>query len=219
MVSRSIDMTGQVFSALTVIRKSTSTPSGARWECLCLCGNSTIAQRQHLLSGMKKSCGCGAFSKVIKHRDSNSVEHRTWRGMIARCYSESNPRYEYYGGRGIYVCDKWRNSFVDFLSDMGRKPTPFHSIDRVDVNGPYSPENCRWATKKQQARNTRVRVTYTAHGLTMSLPEWADYLNVPVITLRKRLQAGHSFDLVFTDKNIRYGSILRSKLARQLVPD
>lgn len=129
---------------------------------LCDCGTERTVHLQNLTSGKSQSCGC--LSQVLstiratKHGESDSAEYRIWRGMLNRCYNPNVERYPEYGGRGIKVCDWWRDSFEAFLADMGRRPSPSHSIDRYPNNdGDYEKNNCRWATSREQRLNQRPR--------------------------------------------------------------
>jgi hypothetical protein len=108
-------------------------------------------------------------------------------GMLSRCSNPNEPEYANYGARGIFVCDRWRDSFKAFFSDMGPKPTRAHSIDRINHNGPYSPENCRWATHLEQANNKRSTHWITFEGRTQTFSQWADERGIPRSTLWKRL--------------------------------
>jgi hypothetical protein len=149
------DLLGQRFGRLVVVKQATSSPKGARWLCRCRCGNT----REIAASNLKRqrSCGCLAREKSSKrnatHHMSRSPTYRSWCGMIQRCENPRAEGYELYGGAGIRVCKRWRESFEAFLADMGERPTG-KSIDRFPKrNGNYEPGNCRWATPSEQAQN------------------------------------------------------------------
>lgn len=160
-MGKKIDLTGKIFTRLTVIKESTKRISGGViWECLCDCGNQTFVAASHLIREKTKSCGCLAKERLsegrFKHGKSNTFEYDCWRSMKARCYNENNARFEKYGERGITVCDKWLKSFENFYEDMGKCPEGL-SLDRIDVNGNYCPENCRWADIYTQNFNQGMR--------------------------------------------------------------
>ena len=123
------------------------------------------------------------------------MEYRTWRAMKARCHNTIDPKCANYGGRGIRVCERWANSFEAFLEDMGRKPSPRHSIDRVDNDGNYEPSNCRWATPKEQANNQRLKRSARMvewNGKTQTMSDWARELGISVTLIHYRLEKGWS---------------------------
>lgn len=120
--------------------------------CLCDCGMDIVLPKTSV--GQVKSCGC---NRQNSHKKYNKSEHTTWRKMKERCYSKKNHNYEYYGGRGIKMCDRWLESFQAFYYDMGPKPSKDHQIDRIDTDGDYTPENCRWSTKSENMINRRFK--------------------------------------------------------------
>lgn len=128
----------------------------------------------------------------VKHGMRNTPEYRAWASMISRCHNERHASYPRYGGRGISVCDAWRASFEQFFSDVGPRPTPAHQIDRIDNDGGYRPENCRWATASENSRNRSNTHMIAFLGFNLPLAEWCERTGIPYQTLRKRLEAGWS---------------------------
>lgn len=203
MVAKYLDLTGQRYGRLTVAELFPERTSGgkARWLCRCECGATTTVDARNLRSGSITSCGCyrrdRAEHLTARHRQSKTPEHNTWRQMRARCTNARHQKFPDYGGRGITVCSEW-NSFERFLADMGPRPSPKHSIDRKDNDGPYAPSNCRWATSPQQRRNTRTNTRLTHRGRTLTLTDWAIDLGLAVNTLSRRLTKGWSVERALT---------------------
>lgn len=193
---------GQRFSRLTTIRRDDSRGPKIYWVCRCECGVEKSVGATNLLGSRTKSCGClltdflrgrsthrATCAGTVDHRK-HTPEYSAWSAIKNRCCSTSSQYYGRYGGRGIGLCDRWFSSFVNFLSDMGPRPSPLHSIDRIDNDGNYEPSNCRWATKIEQNRNRRSNLVLTAFGQSMPLAGWAEKTGIGRQTIRQRLRHG-----------------------------
>lgn len=188
-----IDETGNRYGQLTVLERGENSGTGeAQWICACDCGMTSIVRGYNLRQGRTNSCGCLKFTCCKTHGCYSLPEYTTWRHMRLRCNEPDYPQYPDYGGRGITVCDRWQNDLALFLKDMGTRPSPQHSIDRIDNDGDYSPENCRWATPTEQARNTRANRLLTYQGETLCLSAWAERTGLGCSTIRERLCRGWS---------------------------
>lgn len=155
MANYGANITGMLFGKLTVIKESYKDKNyNYYWLCVCSCGNQAVVRKSSLISGHTTSCGCNVTYNR-KHMQSHSSEYKAWNQMIQRCTNPKNKHYKDYGGRGIMVCDRWLYNALNFLEDMGDKPTPNHSLDRINNDGNYDPSNCKWSTPKEQANNTR----------------------------------------------------------------
>lgn len=196
---------GQQFDRWTVIALAKPSKKNEKfWIVRCLCGNEGRVSNWALGSGNSLSCGClrrerAAVARVT-HGETRTVdgkivctpEYHSWSSMIQRCYKSYVASYKSHGARGITVCSRWLESFQNFLDDMGRKPDPTWSLDRIDNNGNYEPGNVRWASSKIQSRNTSRNRYLTVGSETILLVEWAEKTGVNYATLRCRLEAGWS---------------------------
>lgn len=188
-----IDISGKRFGHLVAIKPIGQDHGGNWWwQCQCDCGAIHDGKFTSLNRGKTKSCGCSKKKTLsaIKHGMSKSATYSTWMRMKVRCTNSSAPNYGNYGGRGISVCDRWMD-FKNFLADMGERP-PGTTLDRIDNDGNYTPENCRWADDVTQHRNTRANVNLTYKGKTQCLAAWADELGIRRNTLQKRIAKGWS---------------------------
>ncbi len=173
------DLTGATYAKLTAVRCIGNRGRFRLWECQCSCGKTTAITVGNW--GKTQSCGC-AFN--AKHDKYNTREYSAWKDMVGRCYNPHLKNYHRYGGRGITVCDEWREDFLRFLSDMGPAGQGL-SLDRKDNDGPYSAENCRWATVQTQARNKSTSINITCEGVTKNAADWAVDLGISYSRVRK----------------------------------
>jgi hypothetical protein len=202
------DLTDKVFGRLTVLGYSKTIGKRAYWNCLCSCGNTTEVQSQQLTCDKTKSCGCLNIEKIIarstKHsqsiRGSISPEYKSYFAMKNRCYNQNATQYKNWGGRGIKVCDRWLSSFENFLEDMGKKPSAKHSLDRINNNGNYEPNNCRWATNLEQnenKRNNKLILNLETGVFYKTSCEAAKAHNIKRQTLQKRIIQNKSKNLIY----------------------
>ena len=206
------DITGQRFGRLTALRKHHSEWNKEKrisrnfWVFKCDCGKEKIIDKYSVLKGKTTSCGCFANEQRIKKNTKHGLfntEKRLygcWQDMKNRCYNKNRKKYEIYGARGITVCDEWKNNFkcfYDWAKSNGYSDNL--TLDRIDVNGNYCPENCRWATAKEQANNTRANHKITINGITKNLCEWLDLYKISSSSYQYRKRKG------LTDKKIFLG--------------
>jgi hypothetical protein len=196
-MTKMIDLTDKRFGSLTV--KSfvgiVGKTSSHKWVCICDCGNETLSHGGNLRGGLSTSCGCKRKLRASEanktHGESQKTkEYGIWAGMRKRCNSVTSVDYPDYGGRGIKVCERW-DVFANFLEDMDRCPNGY-SLDRIDVNKGYSPDNCRWADSKTQARNKTNTRWITYNGITKALCEWAELSGTNRTMIDKRIRRGWS---------------------------
>ena len=192
------DLVNLRFGHLVVTRYAGIRNRNRSWECLCDCGNNTIVLGTNLRRGTTQSCGCLRKIVATKHGMRYTAEYRIWKHMRGRCLCPTDASFDRYGERGISICQQWIDSFDSFYSDMGPRPSPKHSIDRIDNSLGYTPENCRWATSTIQANNRRSNHLVTYNGKTHTITEWAQIVGIKQPTLRKRLRNGWSIERALT---------------------
>lgn len=188
-----IDLTGRKFGRLSVNYASHKEGKVLYWSCTCECGNTTNVRSQLLREGKTKSCGClqeelrksvGGITRT--HGMKHTKTYVVWEGMKSRCYYTGDVSYKNYGGRGISVCDSWKNSFENFYRDMGERPDGM-SLDRIDNSKGYYPDNCRWSSRTTQGRNKRNNIVISINGQRKVLSELSKDTGIKYGTLYKRI--------------------------------
>ncbi len=205
-----MDLTGQRFGRLVVIDRGIgANPRATYWNCLCDCGNRSTVFAGSLRNAAipTRSCGC-LQREITKARNTThglhyTYQRRLWQGIKSRCYNPKTPPYKHYGERGIVMADVWLNDLPRFAADIGQRPTPRHSLDRIDNDGPYAPGNVRWATRQQQNRNYRRNHPVTFRGKTLTMTEWGEVMGLKQATIRYRLKCGWSPERALTTPLLR----------------
>jgi len=196
-----IDLSNKRFGALVVQKQAETRNRKTYWECLCDCGNTIETRSDTLKSGRAQSCGakCKNKSHISRH-----PLYQTWNGMFQRCYDPNNEVFDRYGGRGILICARW-HKFEHFAQDMGERPTNKHSIERIDNNKGYSPENCKWATDIEQANNRRSNILITIDGRTQNITQWAKEKGINSHRVFNRLRIGWTPEDAITTPLLKIG--------------
>lgn len=197
-----LDLTGQRFGRWEALRPASPSRDGQRrWTWRCECGGEGAVVERNLTRGVSRSCGCYQRERAsacrLKHgatvardRRDRPPEYLAWQDMLKRCHSGELRFFASYGGRGITVCDEWRHDFAAFRDHIGPKPSPAHSLDRIDNDRGYEPGNVRWATRSEQMRNTRQTIFITHNGETHCAIEWAHRTGIHKATIRARFHRG-----------------------------
>lgn len=207
-----IDLVGLRFGRLVVIsRAGAYGRSSPTWHCVCDCETKVEIPGRRLHSGRTQSCGClrremsaARLPPLPRHGLSDTPTYGTYESMLTRCYNPHREGWKNYGGRGITVCDRWRASFENFLADMGERPAGL-TLERKDNDGPYSPENCIWATRSEQARNTRNTVWLNVGGERLTVSEAAREAGIKPVTLHSRLRLGWDLTKALTTPPAKEG--------------
>lgn len=199
------DLTGKRFGRLTVLaRAGSDSGKNATWFCRCDCGNEVVVVGSNMRCGDTRSCGCLRREMQSRaastHRESKTRLYKVWAGIKSRCYNPNTDNYKYYGGRGIVMCEEWRDdfeSFRDWSFANGYDPNARSqecTIDRIENDKPYCPENCRWANHLEQCNNQGKNKLFEHNGEIHTMAEWARSLGIKYTTLRARIRRGHTFE-------------------------
>ncbi len=200
---RRLNVLGHVYGRLTIVGDAPSRGDKRRYvRCLCSCGNEKIADLQNLRAGWTSSCGCWHDESPAllfrTHGRSKTPEYGIWSQMKNRCTKPKVRDYPRYGGRGITVCERWLHSFENFIADVGARPSPAHTIDRINNDGNYEPGNVRWVTGVAQNQNKSSVHLLTYNGETLCQQEWARRFGLPRETIATRLRKGWSVEKALT---------------------
>lgn len=204
-----IDKTGERYGRLIVIAQAPHKGRRIAWLCRCDCGRDAVVVSHRLRARGTKSCGCAKIMPPIQKPKAYATRrdptHRCWRKMIERCDKSYSTNFEYYGGRGIKVCDRWKSDFRNFLFDMGPRPSAFYSIDRYpNPDGDYEPGNCRWATQQQQVDNQKKTIWVIVDGERITLREACRRTGLKFHTAYGRLKSGCDIDAIMAAPDRRF---------------
>lgn len=179
------------YSKLTFIEARGTRNHYRMWLCQCDCGTIKEFYASNVKYGRSKSCGCLTLTNkpAMTHGMSKTPIYHTWNTMLSRCKNRNSTGFRKYGAKGILVCDEW-SSFEQFYADMGDKPTPHHTLDRIDPTGHYEPSNCRWATQKEQQNNRGNNHRITLQGRTQTLMQWCEEFGIGHTTVLRRIKVG-----------------------------
>ena len=215
-MGRFVDLTGQRFGKLVVIERVYNGRKDAHWRCKCDCGKEVITSTGHLKDGHTKSCGCYSRSLLketaTKHGQYKTRLYNVWWSIYTRCYVKSSNRYKQYGDKGIIMCDEWKNDFMTFYNwsmengykeDIDKNGRNQISIDRIDNNGNYETNNCRWVDRKTQANNKSINVKFLIAGESLTAKQVAEKYNINYRTFMSRLYRGFTFEEAIQGKRLR----------------
>ena len=189
---------GDKFGKLTVERFAFMYNHKSHFKCICECGKISFPCGTNLTNGQSKSCGCRMGRNII-HGKRYTLEYKSWQAMKDRCYNSNSPNYPLYGGIGRTVCERWRKSFPAFRKDMGERP-PGTTLERINNDGDYGPDNCKWATMKEQRRNSKQNHVLEYNNKRMCITDWAKEIGISRYTLANRLRNGWSTERALTEK-------------------
>ena len=200
---KKLDLTNQKFNRLTVLELSDKRGKKVMWKCRCDCGNITFVETCNLRGNRTKSCGCykmdGLLSRSTKHNQRHTKLYEVWKGIKQRCLNSNHKAFKNYGGRGISICDEWKDNFSSFYNwAMQNGYSDELSIDRINNDGNYEPNNCRWVDRKTQANNTRTNHFITYNNETHTIAEWSRILNIKYSVILYRLHHNWSIEKTFT---------------------
>ncbi len=193
-MSKLKDLSNQRFGKLIVVNRYGSNKRGrATWLCKCDCGNEVIVSSSYLLSGHTKSCGCFKFASRNKtHGMRHTRLYNTWCNMKRRCNNPSAHEYKYYGAKGIRLCEEWNNDFISFMNwSYANGYNDTLTIERIDYNSDYRPDNCKWIPSNEQAKNKSTNLFITYKGKTQILADWCRELNLDYDFIEKRMSVNH----------------------------
>lgn len=191
---RENNLIGKKFGRLSPLKRVSNRGKATCWLCKCDCGKEKIVRGGDLLSGATQSCGCLNNERIYKHNHSRDEMYKRWISIKQRCFNPNEPNYKNYGGRGIVMCDEWKNNFMSFYNwayENGYRKDL--TIDRIDVNGNYEPSNCRWATNSEQANNKRTNHFIEYNGEIHTVTEWSKILDISYNKMRYHISKGEDF--------------------------